>query len=365
MFSLCRQVSLGWSPGSNGLYLVPSIAFYYLSPMAKATRPRSVLITGANGFVGSRLCRQFLGEGFRVIAGVRKTSDLSMLVDLKLECRYGDVMQDSTLPEMVSAVDYVIHNAGVVKARKNNTFFEVNEKGTSSLFEAIAEHNPSVRRVIYISSLAAAGPSIAGKVITEDDAPHPVSAYGRSKLAGEEAALAFAGRFEVVVLRPSGVYGPGDREVFTFFEAVNRGVRPLLGDLNRKIQMVHVDDLCRAVYLATTKKARSGEVYHIVESQAYTYRELVNTLAQVSGKRCLPVRLPGFLFWLAGVVSGKVSRAMGAAPMLTRDKAVELLTSWEVSAAKARRDFGFESQIPFAEGAKETFDWYRKQGWLR
>jgi nucleoside-diphosphate-sugar epimerase len=266
---------------------------------------------------------------------------------------------------MVHSVDYVVHNAGVVKARRKGAFFEVNEKGTASLFEAIAENNPSVRRVIHISSLAAAGPSIAGRVITEDDAPHPVSAYGRSKLAGEEVALSFADRFEVVVLRPSGVYGPGDREVFTFFEAVNKGVRPLLGDLNRKIQMVHVDDLCRAVYLAVMKKARSGEVYHIVENQAYTYRELVDVLVRASGRRCLPLRLPGFLFWLAGVVSGKLSRAVGAAPMLTRDKAVELLTSWEVSSAKAKRDFGFESQIPFAEGAKETFDWYRKQGWLR
>ena len=119
----------------------------------------SVLITGANGFVGSRLCRTLLDEGFEVIAGVRKTADLTLLEGLDVAYRHGDVCRPETLPEMVTGVDYVVHNAGIVKAKKVQRFFEVNEVGTKSLFEAIAKHNPNVKKVIYVSSLAAAGAS--------------------------------------------------------------------------------------------------------------------------------------------------------------------------------------------------------------
>jgi len=107
---------------------------------------KSILITGANGFVGARLCRKFIDSGFHVIAGVRKTADLSMLEGLELEYRYGDVTSAESLIDMVKEVDYVIHNAGVVKAKKKQKFYDVNEKGTANLFEAISRYNPNVKK---------------------------------------------------------------------------------------------------------------------------------------------------------------------------------------------------------------------------
>jgi nucleoside-diphosphate-sugar epimerase len=230
--------------------------------------------------------------------------------------------------------------------------------------DALVERNPSVRKVVVISSLAAAGPSVDGRAVTEADEPHPITTYGRSKLAAERAALGYADRFHVIALRPPGIYGPGDREIFTFFETVNKGIKPLIGDPERKIQLVHVDDLCRAAVLAIEGATTSGEAYFTAEKRAYTMIELVAALAEAGEKKGVWLKLPGSIFKVIAFFSEFTLRAVNATPMLTREKAGELLASWEISVEKAKKEFGFESRIDFARGAKETFDWYRREGWL-
>ena len=325
----------------------------------------SVLITGANGFVGSRLCRLFAEKGYRVIAGVRKTADLSLLKGIDVEYRYGDVTDSETLPEMVKGVDFIIHNAGVVKAKKVETFYSVNEKGTVSLAKAVIKNNPNIKKFIYISSLAAAGPSLDGQPVTESDTPHPISEYGKSKLAAEAALLPFFGKLSIVILRPSGVYGPGDKEIFTFFDAINKGIKAIVGDPERRIQIVHVDDLCHAVFLALESETKTGEASFVAEKQSYSMREMVNILSKSSGRKCVTLRVPGFLFRIIAFISEFLFKLVGATPMLTREKAAELLASWEVSTAKAFNTFGFQSEISFKDGSEETYKWYREQGWLK
>lgn len=326
--------------------------------------PGSVLITGANGFIGSRLCRRFLADGFRVIAGVRKSADLALLRDLSIDYRYGDITAPESLPAMVADVDYIIHNAGLVKAKREEQFFAVNEQGTHNLLSAIAEHNPAVKKVVAISSLAAAGPSRDGLAVTESDPPNPITMYGRSKLAGEQVAMGFAGRLPVVVVRPPGVYGPGDKEIFAFFQTVYYRLKPCIGDTRRKLQLVHVDDLCHGVALAATRPTQSGSIYFIAENRSYAMKELVGMLQQACGRKGIPIILPGSLFRAIGVISESLFRSVGATPMLTKEKANEILQSWEITTDKAKRELGFESQIPFAVGAKETYEWYIKQRWL-
>lgn len=325
----------------------------------------SILITGANGFVGSRLCRLFTDNGFHVIAGVRKTANLSLLESIDVEFRYGDVTDPSSLPAMVSGVDYIIHNAGIVKAKKTKTFYEVNEKGALSLIEATIKHNPDIKKILYISSLAAAGPSLDGKPITESDQPHPISEYGKSKLAAEVALLPFLDKIPIIILRPSGIYGPGDKEIFTFFDTVNKGLKSIVGDPDRRIQIVHVDDLCRAVLLALESETTTGDAFFIAEKESYSMRELVNILAKSSGRKCITLRIPGFVFRIIAVFSEFIFKLVGATPMLTREKARELLASWEVSTEKAFNAFEFRSEISFKDGSKETYKWYRENGWLK
>jgi nucleoside-diphosphate-sugar epimerase len=325
---------------------------------------QSVLITGANGFIGSRLCLTFLRHGFKVMAGIRQTANRQLLDGLAVQYRFGDVTDPASLPAMVADADFIVHNAGIVKANSREQFFKVNGQGTANLMAAIAQSDPSVKRVVYISSQAVAGPSMNGKPVSESDAPNPVTRYGASKQAGEEATVAYKDAINVAIVRPAGVYGPGDKEVLSLFRAVNLHVRPLFGDVTRKVQMVHVDDVCRGAYLATVTETRSGSIYHIAEKQSYTIAEMVGMLGQATGKRGIPLRLSDKMFRRIAAISESACRLIGMTPMLTRDKCNELLDTWEIDVRKAKDELGFESAIPFAQGAKETYDWYREHGWM-
>jgi nucleoside-diphosphate-sugar epimerase len=325
---------------------------------------KTVLITGANGFVGARLCRKFLDEGFQVVAGVRRTGDLSLLSGMQLSLAYGDITEPESLPEMASGVNYVVHNAGLVKARTRERFFKVNVEGTGNLFETIADFNPFIKRVVYVSSTAASGPVRDKRPVLESDPPRPMTAYGESKVAGEEVALSYRDRFNVVVVRPTGVYGPGDKEILSFFKSVNRGIRPEIGDTNRLIHLIHVDDVCEAVYKAAMAEVASGSIYHIAEKKAYRMCQLLDLLTAASGRKTHTLKLSANMFRKIAALSEWFMKLFGKTPMLTREKAEELLASWEFSTDKAKDELGFESAVGFDIGAKDTLAWYRKEGWL-
>ena len=316
-----------------------------------------ILVTGANGFIGARLCRTLSALGADVVAGVRRGAKLEYLSDLDLPHQYGDVTQPETLAELVRDVDVIVHNAGLVKANRTEQLFEVNATGADALMQA-ALVTGTVSRFIYISSQAAAGPS-SGSPRRESDEPQPITAYGRSKLAGERSLLQYRERMNLQIVRPAGVYGPGDREVFTFFQAVSRGIRPHIGDIDRSISLIFVDDLTAGIAQALP----SGEVYFLAESGERTFGELVELVRNAVGKRALKVPIPGPVFRALGALS-QSARLFGAAPMLTWEKAGEILAGWQVSIERAVEHFDFAPQITFPEGARRTVEWYRERGWL-
>lgn len=324
-----------------------------------------VLITGANGFVGSHLVESLLAQGYRVRCLVRRTSDLIFIHDLPVEWAYGDVASGDGLEAACADVNAVCHFAGATKARDRETYFRVNAEGTRHLLSACRQAAPGLRRFVYASSLATAGPSADGRPIDESQPPNPLTYYGQSKLQGEQFCHEYASRLPVVILRPPPVYGPRERDIFFYFQTVNRGVKLLLGRGARRASFIFVQDLV-ALTLRVLKDDRAmGQTYFAAEGQDYDWREMSDLVEAALGKRAVCLVLPERLLPVITAVAGLQARLTGRPALLNDQKLIELRRRyWVCSAEKARRELGFEAQYDLATGLRLTARWYRENGWL-
>ena len=335
------------------------------TPLVKAgTR---VLVTGGTGFIGSHLVDALIEHGVRPRVLVRPTSDVARLARDqadKVELVRGALEDHDSLRQAVSQVDTVFHLAAVTKAHTEEAYLGANAEGTQRLVRAMRAAQPRPRRLVYLSSLAAAGPARDGRPVEPRDQPHPITAYGRSKLVGERACFAASDAFEVLILRAPVVYGPREKDFFLLFRLAARGVLPLPAGPESVLQLVHVADLVRALLCAATMPAARG-IYHVAESRSYAWSEIAACLSRAVGRSVRTVRVPRLLVQLAATVSEGGAAALGRATIFNREKVKELLApGWLCETALAKQELGFEAQVPLVTGCVETAAWYRQQTWL-
>jgi len=328
-----------------------------------------VLVTGASGFVGSTLCDELSKRGHEVKALMRKTSLVTNLTMAKLETVTGSLGDPDSLAEAVKDVEVIFHVAGVVAALTTKDFFRANAEGTKNLIEAAKKNSPGLKRFVYVSSLAAAGPSLADKPHLEHFSALPVSDYGASKLAGENEALKGRDTFPVVVVRPPAVYGPRDRGVLTFFQAVRRGILPLLGTANpdpRRYSFVHVEDLVQGIILAGFEAgAESGDIFYVTGDGYFSWEEAMRLIAQGLGQKTFTLRLPVPALKGAAAVCTAVSKITGKVLPFSLDKIKEIeAAAWTCSNEKAKKKLGFTPYWTLERGFAQTARWYRENGWL-
>lgn len=323
-----------------------------------------VLVTGATGFVGSQLLEVLSARGIAVRALVRRTSDTALLERIGGERVEGGLDDRDALLRAVEGVDVVFHLAALTKARTVADYERTNVGGTERLLEAIQGARMRPRRLVYLSSLAAAGPIVDGRPVERDDPPRPLTTYGRTKLAGEAACLAAGGELEVVVLRPPAVYGPRDREILRFFRLAKLGVLPIPAGAEQRMQMVHVADLAEALVEAALSPAARG-VYHVAEPRSYSWAEIAAIFGAAVGKRVHLVRVPAALIAAAARASEGGAALLGRTTIFNREKAEELLApGWLCETDALAREVGFIPRIPLSEGLVQTATWYRAHGWL-
>jgi dihydroflavonol-4-reductase len=323
------------------------------------------LVTGGTGFIGSHLTEALLQKGLQVRCLLRKTSDLKWLKGLPIEFAYGDCTNKTSLEKAVRGVDWVFHLAGVTKAIKGETYFEVNGLGTENLIHACLGNNPRLQKFIYISSQAAAGPSRNGCNKKEADPCEPVSFYGRSKRVGEELVLTHAHEIPVLILRPSAVYGPRDKDIFAFFKCLSRRINPCLIGPNQRLSLCYVQDIVQGILLAVETQTTSGEIFFLSDGNDYRMEEIGDIAAQAMGVSALRIRIPKSMILGIACFSEYLSKCFRMPSLLNKDKAEEMIQrNWVCDIAKAKTLLGFEPRVPLSEGAKLTFEWYKKEKWL-
>jgi nucleoside-diphosphate-sugar epimerase len=341
----------------------------------KARAPQPVLVTGASGFIGRHLVQRMIERGCRVSCLVRATSRIDELRSAGVQLITGDVTDRASIGRAleVSQAGIVLHLAGLVKALRADDFVRVNTGGVESVAGACADRaDPPV--LVVVSSLAAAGPCAAGRPRVEGDPPTPVSAYGRSKLAGEQAAAKYAAGVSISIVRPPIVFGPGDRGALEMFRPIARwGIHVVPGRGECRFSLIHVADLVEGLLLAAEKGERlhrSGPpgqgVYFVAAEDDPTYAELGQAMATALEKRrATVVHMPRPLMRLVGLCGDAMGRIRQRPGWVNSDKIAEALAgSWTCSSVKVRTHLGWSPAAALAERLRETAQWYRQAGWL-
>jgi nucleoside-diphosphate-sugar epimerase len=320
-----------------------------------------VALTGGTGFVGSHVADALLAAGFRVRALVRRPDDVAWLAGTGVEFVKGDVRDAATLPALVEGASAVVHVAGKTSARHESEYMAANAVGTGNVAAAARAHAP-VAHVVLVSSQAAAGPSRGGKPVKVSDEPHPVSSYGRSKLAGEEA-LRRAG-VPFTILRPCGVYGPRETAIRDLFVAASRGVVPVLAGGRPRIQLVYGPDVAAAV-AGALRREPGGETFFAAHPEVLDYAAIAETLAALPSRRPLRLPVPAAVIRGAGRLVGAVSVLGKGPPVFNSEKAEEMLQeAWLCDVTETQLALGQPFRTDFRAGARLTWDWYLERGWL-
>jgi len=324
-----------------------------------------VLITGASGFVGYHLIEEALKNNLEVYAAVRKSSKIDHLKGFDIQYTYPDFDDVSSLKKELKEnhYDYIIHAAGVTKARSKKEYDHINAGYTHNLALASLESGIKLKKFVLISSLAALGPlnSLTG-IITEDTPPHPVTAYGTSKLLAEQNLKAFSS-LNYTVLRPTGVYGPRDRDIFIFFKQLVKGIEPYIGNMQQKFSFIYVTDVAKAAVKALN--AGNKRCYNLSDGNFYDRYELGNNIKEVLNIRTVKFHLPVNFVKLIATIAEKYSSLSNKASVLNVEKLNELMAvNWCCDIENAKADLGFYPGYNLKAGVTETINWYKLHKWL-
>ena len=349
---------------------------------------KKILVTGASGFIGSFICSEGLEKGYDVWAGMRRTSSSQYLSDNRLKFAQLDLGNYDTLCEQLRRYkqemegqgwDYVVHAAGATKSLTREGFFHTNTEGTKNLVRALMAEDMVPQRFVFVSSLSIFGaireePYPYQPILTTDT-PVPNTAYGESKMQAEQFLEGIKqevgldrqqGGFPYVILRPTGVYGPRERDYYIMAKSIKQHVDFAVGYRPQDITFVYVDDVVQAVFKAFDAPDAVGKGYFLSDGEVYNSRAFSDLLQKELGNPwVLHIKAPLWFLWLVCAVSGTVNRWLGKLTTLNLDK-YHILSqrNWQCDISTAKRDLGYEPQVQLEEGVRRTVRWYRQAGWL-
>ena len=324
-----------------------------------------VLVTGATGFTGAHLARRLVAAGDTVRAMVRRPEQAASLREAGIEVVGGDLTDAASLRRASEGVEVVYNIAALYRTAGLPTaaYRAVNAEGVATLIRSAA--GAGAKRVVHCSTVGVHG-DVEHPPANEDAPLRPGDVYQETKLEGERlgAAAAKETGIELVIARPSGIYGPGDRRLLKLFGGVARRRFVLLGDGRIFYHLTYVDDLCDGFRLCATQPAAAGRTYLLAGGEVTTLKELIAITADVAGVAPPRLRLPVWPFWLAGAACEVVCKPLGIAPPIYRRRVDFFTKSRAFDISRARTELGFAPAVGLREGIGRTLEWYRGRHWI-
>lgn len=337
-----------------------------------------ILVTGASGFIGSFIVEEALRRGMETWAAVRRSSKRDFLQDERIHFIELNLSSQQQLEEQLRdhQFDYVVHAAGVTKCLNSQDFYKINTEGTKNLVRALINLKMPLKRFVYISSLSIFGAireQQPYKEILESDTPQPNTDYGRSKLQAEQWLIANSQQliansqspFPYVILRPTGVYGPRERDYFMMAKSIKQHTDFAVGFQRQDITFVYVLDVVQAVFLAC-EKGQTGRKYFLSDGLVYQSATFSNLIRKELGNPWwIRVTAPIWLLRVITFFGDKWGHITGKISALNNDKYnIMKQRNWRCDIEPARRELGYEPHYTLAEGVPLTIKWYKENGWL-
>jgi len=347
----------------------------------------TILVTGASGFIGSYIVQEGLDKGFDVWAGMRGTSSRGYLQDQRIRFAQLNLSDPKLLRQQLRQYkdqmggkgwDYVVHAAGATKCLKEEDFYRTNTDGTRNLIDALRAEEMIPKRFVFVSSLSIFGairenavhkpstdnPWIYSPILLTDT-PQPNTAYGRSKLKAEEY-LQQQKDFPFTILRPTGVYGPREKDYFMMAKSIKQHIDFAVGFRPQEITFVYMMDVVQAIYKCMDAPAAEGKAYFLSDGEVYNSRRFSDLLQQYLGNPWVcHVKAPLWLLRIICWVSTRVSHITGKMNALNDDKFYILSQrNWQCDIEPAKRDFNFQPQWKLEQGVPATIKWYQDNGWI-
>lgn len=336
-----------------------------------------ILVTGATGFIGSFIVEEALNKGMEVWAAVRKTSSLEYLRDSRIHRIELNLSSEDDLKNQLKdhPFDYVVHAAGVTKCIHQEDFYRINTEGTKNLVNAIRTLKMPLKRFVYLSSLSIFGPikeQQPYQEITEADTPQPNTAYGKSKLLAEqfldsinESLKADEEPFPYVILRPTGVYGPREKDYFLMAKSIKGHSDFSVGYKQQDITFVYVQDVVQAVFLAIDY-GKTGRKYFLSDGQVYQSSTFSNLIHQALGRPWwIRIKAPIWILRIVTFFGEHIGRMTGKITALNNDKYHILKQrNWRCDIQPAIDELGYHPEYPLELGVPQTIRWYKENKWL-
>ena len=331
-----------------------------------------ILITGASGFIGSFIVEEALKRGFETWAAMRKSSSKEYLQDERIKFIELNLSSKEQLVEQLrgQAFDYVVHAAGVTKCLNKADFHRINTEGTKNLVTALLELQMPLKRFVFVSSLSVFGAireQQPYEEIRETDTPQPNTEYGRSKLEAERFldSLSSQTPFPYVILRPTGVYGPREKDYFLMAQSIKQHSDFAVGYKRQDITFVYVSDVVQAVFLAL-EKGQTGRKYFLSDGEVYqstTFSDLIHE--ELGRPWWIRITAPVWVLRIVTFFGEYYGRLTGKITALNNDKFNILRQrNWRCDIQPAIDELGYHPEVDLKEGVRRAIKWYKEQGWL-
>ena len=329
-----------------------------------------ILVTGASGFIGSFIVEEALRREMEVWAAVRKSSSKKYLTDKRINFIELNLSSQKELEQQLAGheFDYVVHAAGATKCLHTDDFFKVNTDGTRHLVQALLALKMPIRRFVYLSSLSVFGAikeQQPYQEISEHDHPRPNTVYGKSKLKAEQYLDSIGNDFPYIILRPTGVYGPREKDYFLMAKSIKGHTDFSVGFKRQDITFVYVTDVVQAVFLALDH-GRDGRKYFLSDGNVYQSSDFSNLIHECLGRPWwIRIKAPVWVLRLVTFFGEHIGRTTGKISALNNDKYNILKQrNWRCDIEPAVDELGFHPQVDLDKGTRKTIDWYRENNWL-